>query len=85
MIQQGRGSLCICDRCKKAITNMEYVGIKSQFQYMQNDSRISSNSRFKQIKLFELCYDCYDEFVKSLYENGFIDKNQKSEIMIKKN
>lgn len=84
MIKQGRGSLCICDKCKKVITNMEYVGIKSQFQYMPNDSRISSNSKFKQIKLFELCYDCYDEFVKSLYENGLINENQKIEIMTKK-
>lgn len=84
MIQQGRGSLCICDKCKKVITNMEYVGIKSKFPYIENNSPISSNSRFKEIKLFELCYDCYDELVKILYENGFIDKNQKSEIMIKK-
>lgn len=70
---------------KKAITNMEYVGLRSRFPYIRKNSPISSNSRFKEIKLFELCYDCYDEFVKSLYENGFIDKNQKSEIMIKKN
>lgn len=84
MIKQGRGSLCICDKCKKVITNMEYVGIKSKFPYIENNSLISSNSRFKEIKLFELCYDCYDEFVKSLYENDLINENQKIEIMTKK-
>ena len=84
MIKQGRGSLCICDKCKKVITNMEYIGIKSIFPYNKNNSQISSNTRIKEIKLFELCYDCYDEFVKLLYENGYVNENQKIEIMSKK-
>lgn len=84
MIIQGRGSLCICDKCKKVITNMEYIGIKSKFPYIKNNSQISSDSRSKEIKLFELCYDCYDEFVKFLYENGYVNENQKIEIMSKK-
>lgn len=84
MIQQGYGSICICDKCKKVITNMEYIQIRSIFPYIIPNSKLTSNTNYKSFNVIELCYDCYDDFIRSLYENGFINKDENCEILGKK-
>lgn len=84
MIQQGNGSICICDKCKKVINNMEYVQLKSVFPYNQNSEALTSNSRTKSFSTMEFCYECYDELIKSLFKNGFINEKQRFIILGKK-
>lgn len=84
MMQQGYGSICICDKCKKSITNMEYIQIKSIFPYIIPNPKLTSNTKHKSFNVMELCYDCYDDFIRLLYENGFINEDKKYEILGKK-
>lgn len=44
MVKQRKGTLCIYDKCKKVITNMEYVGIKSRFPYIENNYQKENNT-----------------------------------------
>lgn len=84
MIQQGYGSMCVCDKCKQPITNMDYIQIKSLFPYIIPNPKLSSNTKYKLFSVMELCCDCYDDFIRSLYENGFINESKKYEVLCKK-